>query len=973
MVRRLLAVLLCRANHEVPVDVLLEQLWSADVPPSGRQALHVCVHRLRRVLDEPERIVRGADGYLLRVGPDEVDAQRFIDIVELARKARDGGQAQHAGELFRAALALWRGEPYGEADDTELVAEEARWLSEARLTAIEERIELELRLGRDVELVGELEGLVAAYPFRERAPGQLMIALYRCGRRVDAMAVFRSARARLVDELGVEPGPELRGLHDAVLGDEAWLRPPAAPEPRRPRNDLPADPGVLLGREKELGLLTAGPERAHPALWAIDGMPGVGKTALAVRAAHQVAERYPDGRLFLDLRGHHPTRSPTEPSAALSSLLAALGVPAEQTSGDEAELAARWRAELAERRCVVLLDDARDAAQVRALLPGAADCLLLVTSRRRLVGLAGTPLSLDTLSEVDATAVLAREVGAERTGAEPAAVGRIVAACGRLPLALQIVAARLRHRPDWTMQQMAQRLADARHQLDELSAEDVTVAAALRLSYQQLDERRRLAYRRLGSHPGTTFDLPAAAVLTGYDRHPAGRLLEELVDMHLLEPAGSERYRMHDLVRAHARLLASEQDAETERLDMLKRLLDYYLHAVVAAVDVLTPVRPQIDFPMPPAPRTLTVPENRERAREWLGSERHAVVQAVQAAAHAGLATRCWQLGYAMWWFCYFDMHLDDWERMIAVGLPAARMSGDLRGVAIALTGRGMLLTRRGRPDEALSALRDASALFQRLGDWRGIGVTELNIGEQLTRLGRYPEAIAELSSAISRFAEVDDDSSRAGAHAVLGHALRGLGRHEDAAASYRLAREHAERVDDTHRATAAECGLGRVYAELGEFERARRHLEAALRGATRAGSAGLYAGTLSCLGILERCSGRPAVALRHHNAALDHGAKLGDLDWHAGARNEFAATLLAVGERGRALQESRRAHRLAISVSSHHQEVLALSGIAQAHRLAGETDVARDNLNRALVIATDLDLPEVDGIRAGLAAVGSG
>jgi DNA-binding SARP family transcriptional activator len=486
MPRRLLSVLTCRAGQQVPVDMLIDALWDADPPPTARKTLQVYVRRLRQALGDVERIHHHAASYQLVLRPGELDAHRFEDLAARARRAHSGGDLRCAGALFGEALGLWRGEPYADVTDLAVVADEATRLREQRLQAMEDRFEVDLELGRHAELVPELVLLARRHPYRERLRGHLLLALYRSGRQAEALGVFRETRAFLAEELGIEPGTALRALHEQILRADSDLdRPsggvstsrrgresgPGADRLSRPvPRQLPSDVPAFTGRTESLaaldGLLPAGDRApAGPVVVAaVAGGAGVGKTALAVHWAHRVTDRFGDGQLYVDLRGVAPTGGPTTPAEAVRGFLDAFAVSTARIPPGLGAQAALYRSLLADKRVLVVLDNARDAAQVRPLLPGGPGCLVVVTSRDQLTSLVAAegahPLTLAPLTVREARELLIRRLGPERAAAAPEAVEEIIARCAGSPCALAVVAARAVTHPQLPLDAVAAELSD---------------------------------------------------------------------------------------------------------------------------------------------------------------------------------------------------------------------------------------------------------------------------------------------------------------------------------------------------------------------------------------------------------------------------------------------------------------------------------------------------------------------------------
>jgi DNA-binding SARP family transcriptional activator len=566
--RVVLATLLLRANRVVPVDALIDAVWDDAPPASARTTLQGHVKRLRQDADVQVagRVVTRPPGYLITVADGELDLDRFTGLCDRARPLADQGDWRGASGLFGEALALWRGEPLADVPSAVLERSEAPRLAELRMRAVESRVEMDLRLGRHAGLVAELRRLVSAEPLREGLHGQLMLALYRCGRQAEALQVFRAIDRRLRGELGIAPGPELSRLHQRILtadpslaegvtpvvgqvaadavtltADPAAVAPPVVPA------QLPADTVDFTGRDEQVamlcGLLATPPDRARPGavvISAVAGMGGIGKTALAVHAAHRLRYRFPDGQLYVSLRG---ATSPLPPSEVVARFLRDLGDRDAAIPAGEEERAARYRSVLAGRKVLVVLDDARDAAQVRPLLPGSAGCAVIVTSRNMLPDLPGAaPLGLGVLGPDEALALFSAIIGAARAAAEPDATARVLACCAGLPLAIRVAGGRLASRPAWTVAQLAARLADKRDRLAELAVGDLAVRASFAVSYAALTsggapdavragppgaDPARL-FRLLGLPDMAELPLPAIAALAGQPAAPVAVALETL-------------------------------------------------------------------------------------------------------------------------------------------------------------------------------------------------------------------------------------------------------------------------------------------------------------------------------------------------------------------------------------------------------------------------------------------------------------
>ncbi|GAA2422307.1 hypothetical protein GCM10010191_37560 [Actinomadura vinacea] len=579
--RAVLVALLLREGRPATAQELVQAVWGDAPPRRAVGALRTYASGLRRLL-EPDRdggyriMASVGDGYALRLPPEALDAALFERDVAAAARARSAGRPAAARELLRTGLSRWRGEPLAGVPGPYARAQRIR-LAERRLAALETRLELDLELGAHAELVPELSALVAAHPLRERLRGRLMLALHRAGRHAEALAVYAETRRTLVEDLGIEPGQDLAALHQRLLTESKHIGPDEPVPAGRPPAQLPGDVPDFTGRARlveELAALLAEPRRAV-ALVPIAGPAGVGKTALALHVAHRVRARFPDGQLYVNLRV-----AGTDPHPVLGAFLPALGVERDAIPSGLRERAALYRTRLAERRVLVLLDDARDARQVRPLLPGSPGCAVLITSRSKLGGLgAGRPVDLDVMEPGEARVLAGRVAGEDRLAAEPAAARDLLAACGHLPLAVRIVAARLAARPSWTVASLVERLADRRRRLAELRVAGLAVEAVFQLGYDQLDPAQRRAFRLLALAESPTITREAAAALLGLPEHEADELCESLVDGSLLRSPAAGHYRYHALVELYARQRAETDEPPDERAAALHRLSHFHLAA----------------------------------------------------------------------------------------------------------------------------------------------------------------------------------------------------------------------------------------------------------------------------------------------------------------------------------------------------------------------------------------------------------
>ncbi|MBU3867829.1 winged helix-turn-helix domain-containing protein, partial [Streptomyces sp. 4503] len=625
--RALLAALLLRGGRTATAPELVDALWGDDPPDAAIAALRTYASRLRKAFTpHSDILVSESGGYAVQVGLGALDIDVAESLAAEAEKARHSGDRLRAHELIGRALDLWDGEALAGLSGPYATTQRAR-LSEWQLVLTETRLDLDLELGHHTEVVSELTALTAAHPLRERLRELLMLALYRSGRQAEALAVYNDTRRLLAEDLGVDPCAELSDLHQRILQADAELavsvddRTHAGPGFVRPAQ-LPATVADFTGRVafvEELSDELATAEGRVMAVSAVAGIGGVGKTTLAVHVAHAARAHFPDGQLYIDLQGAGPV--PAEPNAILGAFLRALGTPDSAIPEGVHERAALYRSTLDGRRVLTLLDNARDAAQVRPLLPGTPGCAALITSRTRMVDLEGAHLvDLDVMSPEEALVLFTRIVGAERVSSERDAAMDVVAACGFLPLAIRIAASRLASRRTWTVSTLARKLANQRRRLDELRAGDLAVRATFELGYGQLEPPQARAFRLLGLADGPDISLAAAAVALELDTFDTEELLESLVDASLLESAAPGRYRYHDLVRLYARDRAERHQSAAEREAALSRLLSFYL-ATAARVYAMERPGDRLGDHLAPADHPGLVFPHQDAALDWLFTE----------------------------------------------------------------------------------------------------------------------------------------------------------------------------------------------------------------------------------------------------------------------------------------------------------------------------------------------------------------
>ena len=886
--RAVLAALLLEAGRVVSLDQLAEVLWGSAPPRSARVTVQNYVKRLRQALADTgkSRIGTRSDGYVISVQPDELDVTRFEAFASAARAATRQGSWEDAARQARAALALWRGEPLEDAASEALAVREAPRLAEMRLQALEVRIEADLHLGRPADVVAELQRLTGAYPLREHLHAQLMLAFYRTSRQGEALAAYQNARRLLIEELGAEPGTELRELHQQILTGDPVLAGPeagrsaagrAAPVPQQ----LPAPAAHFTGRAAELAALTgllnhSDDEPSKPVvISAIGGTAGVGKTALAIHWAHQIAHRFPEGQLYVNLRGFGPAGPPLTPGQAICGFLAALGISAAQIPGDLDAQACLYRSVLAGKRVLVVLDNARDADQVRPLLPASGGCLTVVTSRSRLTGLVATqgaqPLNLDVLSPAEARELLARRLGPAQVAADPAAADQLIRLCARLPLALAIAAARGATTPAATLAGLAAELRDAHGRLDTLDAGDgaTNIRAVFAWSCQSLTAPAARLFRLMGVHPGPDISGRAAASLAGIGQDKARAAVAELSRASLIAEHAPGRFVFHDLLRDYAAEQARATDGAAERRAAIHRVLDHYVHSAHAAAVLLYPARGARSL-RPPCPGA--VPEQfagYQPAWAWFETEYPVLIAATGLAAEAGFDAHAWHLPWTLVEFLDRRGHRHDWAATQRIALAAAHRAGDLdaqghahrdlgyaytrlrdfaagrthlsraldicrqrgdqNGLARAHFALAQLAELQGDPGQALSEARQALDLHTAAGR-RGGRARALNaVGWYHALLGDHQQAMAFCQQAIALLRDLGDRAGEADAWDSLGYAHHQLGQHAEAVACYQRAVDPFRDLGDLGSQAQALTRIGDTYQAAGSGAAAREAWQQAL------------------------------------------------------------------------------------------------------------------------------------------------
>ncbi|MCE6999024.1 tetratricopeptide repeat protein [Saccharothrix sp. S26] len=963
--RLVLALLLLEAGRPVSRDRIVDLLWPDDPPVSARNTVQALVSRLRAVFRSggPELLTEGS-GYVLRVDPDDVDVHRFARLTAQAQESDD----ERAVALLDEALALWRGDPLSDVASPEVARRLLAGVHEARWTALEDRIDAQLRLGRGREVLAELSALVAAHPLRQRFVGQLMLTLHRDGRTDDALDAYRALRVRLAEDVGLNPSPELQRLEAAILAEDPALADPAEqpPEPVRPAQ-LPRDVHGFTGRDAELARLDEAAAGPGAGIWVLTGIAGVGKTALAVRWAHRVRDRFPDGQLYLDLRGFDADHDPLTPAVAVTQLLRAAGADPRTIPPDPDGRFALWRSLLADRHPLLLLDNARTADQVIPLLPPSGT--VLVTSRSRLgevIARSGArALPVGPLPEEDSRRLLEAVLDGPVPAAEAAELARL---CGHLPLALRLAAANLGDGDVPGIAELTRELADG-DPLTGLSvdgAEESAVTTAFALSYRAVGVEHRLLFRRLSLVPGQTFTARQAAVLADVEVGQAGRLLKALAAANLIERYQPGRYRFHDLLRLYAARQAVADEGPAEREGARRRLFEDYLAGADSTGRLLIPHFLRL-------PRPATEPSGSvEEALTWLDAEWPNVTAAVEHAAAHGPREYAWHIADALRAFFHHRGHRTEWLHVASTALAAAQADGARQpqtamhlSIALACVNSGRYDEARdhlttvlrdgladGWPEGRIAVLNNLSAVHQRLGEPRRAidrGLESLRLTEHhptplgaismaLANLGFAYEQIGELDEALAHFTRALDLAERGGARFSVAVLLGDLGNVHRDRQDLVTAAEFYERALAANRAlgyqygeAAALSGRALLAAGAGRGDSARADALEAVRLTRLIGDRGTEAWALVSLGEVCLASGSPAEAADHFRSALDIARDTSFTWCETAALAGLADAALALDDHDAARAHGDRAADLATRAGYRLLEARATRAVAAA------------------------------------------
>lgn len=1015
--KSVLAVLLLNMGMVVPVEVLIDRVWDTHPPPKARENLSVYVTRLRRSLRRvpggTAKLASRAHGYVLEDDRHAVDLYRFRQLRRQATMAANEGNDQRAASLLREADRLWQGEALAGLPG-DAIARIRHSLAEERRAATLQRAELELALGQPADLVGEFQRLSEGHPADEEFVALYMRALYLSGRQSDALTVYRELRSRLVTEQGAEPGPTLVALHQQILRRELTLAAvPAAPpvtEPTVP-DSLPPAASEFVGREHEIGLITAD---GSPPVALITGMPGIGKTSLAVAAAHAMQARYPGGRLLVSFHTHDPQNPPLDAAGALHRLLRMLGVPAEAMPLALPERARLWRAELARRRMIVILDDA-DPQQIQPLLAPAAGSRIMVTSRHRLSGLDGlgeaASVTLGALHTDDAVQLFTRIAGSAAAN-DPGSAAEAVRRCGGHPLAIRLVARRLRDGHSTTLAGLLPELARPASAFGHKHGTDGAVAAAFDLSYQALTAEFRRFFRRLGLHPGTDITIHAAAALADGSLRHTGAALTVLADRHLLERSGSA-FKFHDVTRTYAAMRAAEDEPAEARRLATDRLIAYYRFTADHSSRLLYPGSCRDLSPLPRPPTAVPALSTPHSAEGWLEGEWRSGLATARHACQHERKRDCAALTLALAPWLEAAGHWGEAADAHALALQACRELQDLPGIARTSLELSLIANRTGNYPAALRQAKTAAATFDALGDRaghadalnlmgiahqcsarfraalachqeaaetynaaadaRGLATARNYSGIACAHLGRYSTAMGHFQAALALYRQEDDRSGEAKTRTNLARIYLNQGHHRDALDEYQHALAIYKEIHAGHHVTMTYQNIACVHYHKGDYHLALSLFSKALAAFRKAGN---LPGELTVLNSL----GEALIATEDHRESLTYYQRAGALSLDLGNSYERVIALRGIadayrglGEYGRAVDYYQEALRLAREISEPRQEGKVLDGLAETMLQAQDPGAARIYWRQARDLFEQLGVPEAETVRLRLAALATG
>jgi DNA-binding SARP family transcriptional activator/Tfp pilus assembly protein PilF len=986
-----LGLLAVRPGVALHRDAIVEALWDGDPPDSAIKMVQGYVGRLRRQLD-PGRSPGDRDGvlvsagtrYQLHAGAAQFDVIAFHQVTGRAQAARRRGDAAAACEMYAQALSLWRGMPLADLD---LLSGHpaVTGLARRRAEVVTDFAETAIGAGLPDQVLPHLQTLADIDPLDERAHAWLMLALAGTGQQAAALAIYDRLRRRLDEELGIGPGVELVRAHERVLRQDV----PAAGSGQtltvtsvRPVvHQLPGDVHAFTGRTAELAGLDrvlAAPDPAEtsaPVIFAVSGTAGAGKTALAVHWARRSMHKFPDGQLFVDLRGYDPELAPVPPGEALAGFLRALGLAEQEIPADIGERIAAFRSMVAGRQMLIVLDNASSAEQVHALLPGSPSCVVVVTSRDRLAGIVARhgarPIEIDVLPTADAVALLRVLVGA-RVDVEPDAALTLAAQCARLPLALRVAAELAVASPGVPLQDLAHALDDEQRRLECLDSGGdprTMVRSVFSWSFRRLSADAAGSFRLLGLHPGPDFDLYAATALMGNAPDQARSTLNMLATAHLVRRTSGGRYAMHDLLRAYALSLSADPG---EPLSAMTRLLDYYLATAASAMEALAPAD-RNRRPLAPVVVPCPAVSDPARARAWLDEERAVLVAVIRHATLHGWPDHATRLAATLSRYLVTGGHNTEAISIYEHALDAARRSGDRGAQATALVELAEVRWRLGHHGPDDESAGQALAVFREIGDRVGEARAHGNLALQCWRQGRYTEASRYYELALAVFYEIGDRAGEARALDNLGAICCRQGRYEQAASQHWRALAMFRQIGDPTGQARSLTNLGHARKGQELWEQATRHLEDSLTLSRQNGDRASEAEALSGLGAVGLGDGRPQQAADHYRRAIMLFRELGHQASEAEALNGSGGVLLAMGQPEQARVRHALALDLATQIGDTYQQAGAHHGLAHTHAADDNYRAARQHWQHALDLYTQLEVPEARRVLGHLRQVRAG
>lgn len=966
-----LGALLVHLGREVTFDQLTGYLWSDHPPRTARSVIQVQISHLRRVVTNS--IVTTANGYTLEVDPSSVDLYRFRRLRDEAVDARP----EDAVDLLDRALQCWRGVPFSGVGSEYLEQAVITPLQEERWSVLLAWAKNALEVCRHSEVITRLGSVVGAEPFRERLHHLYITALWHDNERAKALTAYEEFRSGLADELGVDPGPELTTLHRKILQEDAQGERPvespvpngtASPEGFVVRNDLPRDLPDFTGREeplKQLGEIAHSDEERSQ-VCVIIGAGGEGKTTTAVRFGYEMAERYPDGQLFIDLYGYTRDKEPLDPSVALGALLRAVGVDPDRVPEALDERAALWRATLTGRRTLLVLDNAISHSQVSPLLTAAPGSMTVITTRNELSGLSGARfVSLGMFGETSSLELFSKVLGEHRVRGEEDRVREIVRICGGLPLALRVVAGRMLTRPKWSFAHVARRIGENKRTFRELRVEGKNVASVIDLSYRSLNPEQRRAFLLLGEMIGGKIGLDGAAALFGSSLEDADELLQELVGMCLLEEPQGDLYRFHDLIGAFSKDRGSVELDPDEGREAKNRLSAQYLSTAQLAAELLGPRGHEATEDEKENHRTELA--SREDADRWFDLYQENLTDSIEYFADGAEGEKAWRLADAVLRFYtqrgQMGLLVSSHERVLQV----SEKQGNKRGRAVTLIGLGIADYIEGRFDDSLERLTEARDLLALLEDGRGSIRALANLGMVYERVGRFAESAAALKGVLHYAIELGDTRLESLQWVNLAVLRQTLGDHQESLASARKAFDSALREDLGEVSTLARRVVGEALIGTGEPEAAVEELRRSLEESERLGLIGNQIYVHNALGVGYRALDRWDEAVAAHRTALALAERHGRHSGDAEILTDLGVTRAAAA----CLEEAAETLGEALMMAEEREEryIVARASLALGEIAAPEVDDkrSRELLESAEHIFTDLGLVEAERAREAL------